>query len=126
MYPLPTAEYTAQSSDPELAHLLRINATAYVEIRFAFLVITSPQYTAFHSQWISDVLLHLFWANRTTLNLNSIRPYVYMGAESPVPLDAMLNRLLVCSIFLGSSIEEEVLKVQDKSYDISCSCPSGC
>jgi hypothetical protein len=48
-----------------------------------------------------------------------------MRPRSPFPLNATLNRLLVCSL-LGSSIEEEALKVQDKSYAIFCFRLSSC
>jgi hypothetical protein len=46
--------------------------------------------------------------------------------ETTIPLNATLNRLLVWCTFLGSPVEEEALKVQDKSYDISCFCSSSC
>ena len=36
-----------------------------------------------------------------------------------IPLDAILNHFLVWCILLGSSIEEEVLRIQDKLYTAS-------
>ena len=73
-----------------------------------------------HSQWISNVLLHSSWANRTPLDFDYAFNYVSGVHEIPiltdytVPLNASPNRLLVWCIFLGSPVEEEALKVQDK------------
>ena len=68
-----------------------------------------------HSELISNLLLHLVWANRTVLDVNFIRRCVLFMDS----VDNPSNRLLAWCIFLGSDVEEEVLKVQDKSCEIS-------
>jgi len=40
------------------------------------------------------------------------------GDWDTIPLDAILNHLLVWCILRGSHLEEEVLKIQDKSYAV--------
>jgi hypothetical protein len=46
--------------------------------------------------------------------------------KTTIPLNVALNRLLAWCTFLGSPVEEEALKVQNKSYNISCFCSSSC
>ena len=121
-FPVPPTKYTAPISDPDLAHLLSINQTSFIDARFGALFTTLPELTPSHSQWISNVLLHLSWANRTALDFGYIRERIDTH-KTIIPLDAMVNRLLTCSIFLGLSVEGEALKVQDKSYEIPCSYP---
>ena len=120
-FPLPTAKYTASALDPDLKHLLKVNMSSSVNDRFESLLSADSKCTPSHLQWISNVLLHTSWANRRiTLNFQEIG---WSGSKT-LPLDAMLNRLLVWCILLGSPVEEEVLKVKDKSCDLSCFCPS--
>ena len=84
------------------------------------------RHTPSHLQWVSDVLLHLSWTNQSALDHKLILGYISTtrGTKTTVPLNATLNRLLVWCIVLGSPVEEEALKIQDKSYDISCVCSS--
>jgi len=74
------------------------------------------------------VLLHLTWANRSTLDHNDILDHITCPSDNKitVPLSVTLNRLLVWCIFLGSPVEEEALKIQDKSYGIPSFYPSHC
>ena len=115
-FPLPTTKHSTSAPDPDLEHLLEVNMASSADDRFVSLLSVDSECTPSYSQWISNVLLHLSWANRTPLDFQEI---VWSGPET-LPLDAMLNRLLAWCILLGSPVEEEVLKVQDKSYDISC------
>ena len=104
--------------DPDLEHLLKINgclSTSYYSSSFFFIPNNSPS----HSQWISNMLLHYSWAKRTKLSYQEVLWYTQAmrDAEHPMPLNVKLNFLLMWCTFLGSPVEEEVLKVQDKSYD---------
>jgi len=126
IFPLPTTEYTAPVSDRELSHLLRINTTWSAKLRFVYLLDFYPGQTPSHSHWISNVLLHLSWANQTALGFRFLKGRIFSTRETTIPLDVILNRLLVWCIFLGSPVEDEVLRVQDKSCDVSRSHSSSC
>ena len=114
-FTLPTTRYTAPHRDHDLTHILDVSKAPSANDRFMLLADTYQGCTPSHLQWISNVLLHLAWANRTTLNVNFIRLWTW----STVPLDSPPNRLLAWCIFLGSDVEEEVLKVQDKSCEFT-------
>jgi len=110
--------------DPDLEHLLSVTwESSCVRTRIRCLLAINPEHTPSHSQWISNVLLHLVWANRTRLDCEFLRGYVPEHKTKALPLNAMLNRLLVWWIFLGSPVGEEAFEIQDKSYDISSSPP---
>jgi hypothetical protein len=128
-FPLPSAHYTVTVPDPDLKHLLQVNSMARnVSYCIEHLLRINPGHTLPHSQWISNLLLHYSWANRTKLDYQYILHCVSATheIETTIPLNETLNRLLVWCIFLGSPIGEEVLKIQYKPYDISCSCSSSC
>jgi hypothetical protein len=111
--------------DHDLEHLLQVSAAArYPMPRTVLLLHINPRHTPSHSQWISNVLLHLSWANQTVLGDERLLKYIPGSCGTP-SLSVTLNRLLVWCIFLGSRVEEEALKIQDKSYDISF-CPLPC
>ena len=124
-FPLPNTNYVAPSLDFDLRHLLWINIALPARYRFMRLL-NIPVLTPSHSQWSSNVLLHLSWANRAAVDFDFILRYISVKHEAGIPLNATLNRLLTWCIFLGSPVEEEALKVRDKSYDISHSCSSSC
>ena len=140
-FPFRFDDYTVPISDRDydLAHLLgirvsqragyyllegRVTARHYTGSRFDHLMSIGPGHTPSHSQWISNLLLHESRANKAALDL--VRRDVSGGGEAAVSLNTMLNRLLVWCTCLGSPIDEDVLRVQDKSYDISCFHPSSC
>jgi hypothetical protein len=123
-FPLPIAKYTILARDPDLEHLLGINVTRSVNFRFTHLLNIDRKYTPSHSQWVSNVLLHLSWADQTQLDFEFILRYISSIHKATIPLNTTLNRLLVWCTFLGSFVEEEALKVEDKSYEISSFCPS--
>ena len=128
-YPLRGGEYTTLAPDPDFRHLLRANSVAWSTDYFiAQLLRINPNHTPSHSQWISNLLLHYSRANWTKLRYKQTLDWVSKADETKtiIPLGAALNRLLVWCTFLGSPVEEEALKVQDKSYDISCFCSSSC
>jgi hypothetical protein len=117
-FPLPTTGYTA-SDDFDLSCLLLIIAAPTPSHRLAYMLIqqgSSPS----HMQWISNVLLHLSWATRTPLAFDYIRRYMHLTHNATASVDIILNCLLTWCNFLGSPVEEEVLKVQDKSCETTC------
>ena len=109
-FPLVCDWCTAPPSDHDLTHLLKITSHGTLDTRFRCLIETNSNHTPSHLQWISDVLLHHSWANRTTLEFWSIQGRVYTN-KTTVPLDVLLKRLLAWCICLGSPVEEEALKV---------------
>jgi len=123
-FPLPAQEYTTSVSDPDLEHLLNAicgfwDPDYYIE----WLLRIDPGYTHPHLQWISNLLLHHSWANRTKMNYEHLLVIFFRTRKTeitPLPLNMTLNRLLVWCTFLGSSVEGEALRVQVKSYDIPC------
>jgi len=122
-FSLSAAEYATPAPDPDLKHLLfaicgNWDPSSYIE----FLLGIDPDHTDPHSQWISNLLLHHSWANRTKLNhedlLNCFSGRRETETTIPLPLNTAVNRLLAWCTFLGSPVEEEALMVQDKPYDI--------
>ena len=129
IFSLSDTECPALGLDHDLEHLLRVNyAGLSSEEHIVWLLLTNPENTPSHLQWIFNVLLHLTWANRTTLVNEFLLNYVSGKNTTKItlPLNATLNQFLVWCIFLGSPVEEETLKLQDKSYDISSFPPSHC
>jgi len=121
-FPLPSVECMTPAPDPDLGHLLQVNPETWdADYYIERLLRIDPGHTPLHSQWISNLLLHYSWANRTKLDHELILYCVSKthGTKTTIPLNATLNRLLVWCTFLGSPVEEEALKVQDKSYGTS-------
>ena len=127
-FPLPNFKYATPVPDPDLDHLFRINDFWFTRYRLLSLYSVIPESSPSHLQRISNILLHCSWANRTELDHGEIRQCVSASSETEdaIPLNVTLNHLLVWCTFLGSPVEEEVLKVQDKSYDFSCFYSSSC
>ena len=119
-FPLPAIQYTAPASDNDLTHLLDVNMSTSANLLFVQLLRTDEGHTPSHSQWISNVLLHLSWAVHPSLDFHWIHGLRSLMGNASIPLDAMLSRLLMCCNFLGVPVEEEVLKVQEKSCGTSC------
>ena len=126
-FPLPVTKYVALGLDHDLEHLLRVNRPCLPRQRIVRLLAIRPEHAPSHSQWISNVLLHLAWVNQATLDRGFLLRFIPGVRKTKVtlPLDAALGRLLVWCILLDSPVEEEVLKIQDKSYDVSF-CPTHC
>ena len=117
----PHTKFTCPGSDHDLKQLLRLNCFAQnPTLGYVDLLWIGPEHTPSHLQWISNTLLHHSWANWTARDNEFILDLISKTYGTAIPLNAILNRLLVWCIFLGSPVEEEVLKVQGKSYDISC------
>jgi len=128
-FPLPDVQYTTLVPDPDLEHLLRANCRhLHINRHIASLFTIDPGQTPSNLQWISSLLLHHFSANLTEHNRHFVLSWLsdFYTTETTIPLNVALNRILVWCTFFGSPIEEELLKVRNKSYDISCFCFSSC
>jgi len=120
-FPLLSTDRVSPGLDDDLSHLLQVISMARDPNRcIEQLLRISPRHTSPHSRSISNLLLDYSWANRTKLDYGYIlnRVSEIHETETTIPLEATLNRLLVWCIFLGSPVEEEVLEIQDKLYDI--------
>ena len=113
--------HAAPASDHDFTHLLKVNSRSPDKSKWYFDF--DNRHTTSHSQWISNVSLHRFWADRTTSHVGFSWKEIY---GTTIPLDVVLNRLLQWCIYLRSPIEEEALKVQDKSCGISYCCLFSC
>jgi len=125
-YPLPAVGEVKNTTD-DLTHLL--STCFYLNISEFRTRIFSTLYTIPHGannahvQWTSNLLLHLTWTERGDPSVFYwFSQFVKTGYRyddlDTIPLDATLNRFMVWCIFLGSRVEEEVLRIQDKSFVI--------
>jgi len=126
-FPLLGTGHMAPGLDYDIEHLLGVNYAVSFVFPILWLLEINPEHTPSHLQWISNVLLHLTWANRTASDCGLLLDHISEAHETKttLPLNTTLNRLLVWSTFLGLPVEEEALKIHDKSYDISF-CRSHC
>ena len=99
MVPLPTAQYRA-TGFYDLQRLLRAISTTSAQDRFGRLLLPRSKFTTSHLQWISNVLLHLSWA-QITPDDSWIRRHSRLIDKLSMPLDALLNRLLMFCNLLG-------------------------
>ena len=122
-FSLPTIAYDDVPLDPDLHHLLRICTDQDTANVICWIYDVYSEATSTHLQWSSNALLYLFWAKRKTPDtFNPLSWYYWDLAESTIPLNAVLNRLLVSCIFLGWPVDEGLLKRQDKMYAIYFFC----
>ena len=126
-FTIPRAIYLALGLDHDFEHLLQVVCQGHPMRRILLLLAIRPEHTPSHLQWTSNVLLHLAWVNRTMLDRDFLLRFIPGVRETKIilPLDAALSRLLVWRIILDSPVDEELLTIQDKSYDISF-CPTHC
>ena len=105
--------------DPDLRHLLGLSGDSFEARRILRLLATDQEHTPSHTQWASDVLLCRSW---TLGSHESVLYWILKTNKTKIitPLKTTLNRLLSWCILLGSPPAEEVLKVENKSYDTSC------
>jgi hypothetical protein len=98
----------------DLQWLLASNCCSSPWDHFITLSVLIPGFTPSHVRWLSNVLLHFSWALPIPDSLHIIDNRESIN-QINMPLDVLLNHLLVyCNLF-GSPVEEELLKVQDKS-----------
>ena len=103
-FPLPVTDFTTPNLDLDLRNLLRAGfEVGFPEWRAIELLTINLECTPSHSQWISDVLMHYCWANRTKLDHWFLLDQIPSAIETktPIPLNATLNRLLAWCIVLG-------------------------
>ena len=117
-FPLPPPQFGARGLDDDLDQLLDFTLYESRVGNFGPLLLPFNS-TPSHSRWMSNVLLYLPWAqfkpdDRLT------HDYRLLIDQTSMSLEILLNRLLICCNLLGSPAEEELLKLQDTSYDISC------
>ena len=125
MFPFSSAKHEETGLDPDLRHILRVNKDRRSDgERIACLFDIDPEHTPSHTQWISDALLHYSWATRSKVDHKCILEFIGRETKTIIPLNATLNRLLAWCILLDSPPAEEVLVVQNKSYDITFFCSS--
>ena len=120
---LPTRHYQASSSDHELQQVVSAFQSASLPESLMYGTRRLEEYKLPHSRWISNVLLHLTWATQTRPSFHSPSlQAILLGVNASTPYDVLFNLLLACCNSLGSPVEKDVLKIQDKSYDISDPC----
>jgi hypothetical protein len=115
-FPLPAINYTFSYYDSDLKHLLKIyyGHTGTISILYNMFHVINDGPPVL-SQWISNALLHLSWANQSVPGaLDLLQRCIFR--QDTLPTNTMLNYLLMASIFLGQPIDEGMLKVQDRSY----------
>ena len=127
VFRFPARSYHCPMSDHDLMHLMAIFDWAHEGPNsfFELLLDFHGRRTPTHLQWTSNVLLHLSWAAPAMPSFRT--RFIKLGLEevnTSTPADILSNILLAFCHFLGSRIEKEALKIQDKSYGISCFCPS--
>ena len=120
-FSLPTIPLDTTFHDPDLRQLLQIYTGRHAPNIILSVYWIHPGFTPTHLQWTSNILLHLSWAKHSVLEKSlSIPPYNPSRSWNTIPVGAVLNRLLAFCIFVDWPIKEEVLKIQDKMYVISC------
>ncbi|KAF9789723.1 hypothetical protein BJ322DRAFT_553515 [Thelephora terrestris] len=119
MFPLPTSNYTTPESDPDLTQLLSVFQRKGHRLVTKALLHVDEAYTPLHSQWISRILLHLSWPSHAVTLARFDHPDLFKlhlrNVKPSTPLDAVFNRLLMCCNLLGTTVGDEVLKIEDKS-----------
>ena len=124
-YPLPTIPHDATSVDDDLGHLLGMYAGLGTHEILTHMYYTVSGLTPAYLEWSWNGLLHLCWARQSVSGIyDSIIDHHDGGDWGTVPLNTVLSCLLIWCIFLGQSVDKEMLEVQNKWYVISYLPPS--
>ena len=117
-FPLPIIQSGDMYLDDDLRCLLNIFIGRPASNIIAWIYgINPPHYTPAYSQWLLDSLLHLSLAEQSEHGaFDDVGCFNGMYDESLIPVNTLLNYLLVSCIILGQHIVKEVLKIQDKLY----------
>ena len=121
-FPIPAIRRPTPDTQVDLTHLLSVcffSAGSYHCVaKHLSVLYTIPHGASFvHTQWTSNLLLHRVWSNKgDQRELHSFRTGYRYSDWDTIPLDVTLNRFLIWCILLGSPAEEDVLRIQDKSY----------
>jgi hypothetical protein len=114
-FTLPVIHFNTEFLDHDLKSLLRIYGWQDTRSILFWMSSCIDNGALVSSQWTSNALLHLSWANQSVPGVFSpVHRVVF--SQKTLPTNTILNYLLVASIFLGQPIDEGVLKVQDRSY----------
>ena len=119
-FPLPQSR-NKTSHNLDLNSLLEMYNIVQAPRPSAYASVFTEYNTPKHMQWASHALLYFCWTKQEDQDTFSVIPF-HKIPDVPwntVPLDATLNLFLVWSIFLGCPIQEEALKIQDKTCVIS-------
>ena len=120
-FPLSRTQHEGPGLDPDLRHLLHVNqGHPYYDWRNREEFVIGSEHTPSHTQWVSDVLLNYSWAFRLNIYYIPVLNWIPDARETKIVIPLTLNRLLEWCLYLGSPPAEEVLVVQNKSYDTSC------
>ena len=115
-FPLPTITCDTTSLDDDLRDLLKIYDGWDIPCIISWMYNIRLRFTPAYLQWTSNALLHLTWTGLDTPGIFDSDSWNSPGGDwETIPLNVVLNRLLTFCLFLGLPVEEEVLKVQDKS-----------
>jgi len=124
-FPLPTIAHDATSLDLDLKYLLNIYASQNTPHMIEQMFCYNSEATPVLFQWTSNALLYLSWAKRDVPDTSrDLFYFSWHRTYSPIPLNAVLNNLLIFCIFIGRPVKWELLRIQDKMYAISFYCPS--
>ena len=105
-FPLPCMRFTTPVPDPDLEHLYISDGIGDAGLRIGSLLGVGLGHTPSHSQWISNLILHDSWANRTGRDCKTILSLASTHEiKTTIPLNATLNRILV-----GASSSDHLFK----------------
>ena len=117
---LPVIPRNTTYLDRDLRHLLGVCSTRDIHKILTQMYFIGPEFALSTLQWASNAILHLSWTRRGfPETFDSITKQHTWGDWSTIPLNAVLNRLLVWCTFLGWRVDMDALRVQDKSCVIS-------
>ena len=118
-FPLPVINCNiVPIAEEDLPDLLRICTEDHDILAWMFDTLP-PRFTPAYSQWTSNALLHLSWAKKGVPGaFSSIGHYRNPHHRNTIPVNILLNHLLVSCIILDWPIDKVVLRVQNKLYVI--------
>ena len=121
-FPLPAIYRNSILPDYDLQELLEICELEDTPHLLCRMYHIPPGFSPKYLQWTSDALLHLAWAKRSVPGVfDVIEGYkgATEGYRGAIPLNSVLDLILVSCILLGGSVETEALEIQDKWCAIS-------
>ena len=119
-FPLPTRTCKGLLSDHDLEQLCSFFLPSSTILQIEPLLGSAGRKCSHsHLRWTSRALLHLSQAIhfRPGFHPFSVKD-VLQGFNASTPLDVLFDLLLMCCNLLGSPVEEEVLKIHDKTYGV--------
>jgi hypothetical protein len=120
-FPLPSTR-RHPSYDSDLSGLLEMYEVVRLSGTYRSRNIFVEDNSSLYMRWASHVFLHFSWAQQRrpdALDHTFADADTVGRAWDTIPLDATLDLLLVWTIYLGCPVEEELVKIQDKTYGIS-------